>query len=60
MAGRRFRPKKGKNPESIAPNVEFIKNLTKEPERNAISLKSIKERCPKAGRAALKEEGITL
>ena len=60
MAGRRFRPKKGKNPESIAPNVEFIKNLMKQPERNTESLKSIKERCPKAVIAALREEGITL
>ena len=29
MADRRFRPKKGKNPESIATNVEFIKNAAK-------------------------------
>ncbi len=60
MADRRFRPKKGKNPESIAPNVEFIKNLIKESKRNAATLKSIKQRCPKSVRAALREEGITL
>ena len=60
MADRRFRPNKGKNPKSIASNVEFIKNLIKEPERNATSLKSIKRRCPKAVLAALREEGITL
>ncbi len=60
MADRRFRPKKGKNPESIAHNVEFIKNLMKESERNAEILKSIKERCPKSVVAVLKEEGITL
>ena len=60
MADRRFRPKKGKNPESIASNVEFIKNLIKESKRNAATLKSIKQRCPKSVRAALREEGITL
>ena len=45
---------------SIASNVEFIKNLIKESKRNAATLKSIKQRCPKSVRAALKEEGITL
>ena len=60
MADRRFRTKKGKSQQSIAPNVEFIKNLIKEAELNAETLKSIKERCPKAVRAALRKEGITL
>tara|TARA_B100000029_G_scaffold348870_1_gene341253 strand:- start:391 stop:573 length:183 start_codon:yes stop_codon:yes gene_type:complete len=60
MADRRFRPKKGKNPESIPLNVEFIKNLLKEPERHAQALKSIKERCSKSVREVLREEGITL
>ena len=56
MAGRRFRPKKGKNPESIAPNVEFIKNRAKE----GLDTEEVFKEVPRSVKAVLRTKGLNL
>ena len=55
MAERRFRHKKGRNPDQLLDNVEFIKNAAKD----GIDIKKMSERAPRSVKAVLREEGHT-
>ena len=55
MAERRFRHKKGRNPDQLPANVAFIKKATKE----GIDTKKMSERAPRSVKAVLREEGHT-
>ena len=53
MAKRRFRHKKGRNPDQLPVNVEFIKNAAKD----GFDIKKMCERAPRSVTAVLREEG---
>ena len=55
MAERRFRHKKGRNPDQLPANVAFIKKAAKE----GIDTKKMSERAPRSVKAVLREEGHT-
>ena len=55
MAEIRFRHKKGRNPDQLLDNVEFIKNAAKD----GFDIKKMSERAPRSVKAVLREEGHT-
>ena len=56
MAERRFRHKKGRNPDQLPANVEFVQNRAKE----GLDIEEMFKEVPRSVKAVLRTKGLNL